>query len=364
MSYMFPGYGAGSIPSLASVMTANFVGGRNFYSLNAAARRVGIWFTASVSESMTGFEIVVRENNGTITNGMTATMYAVDANGVKTGSALATYTGTPTVSFGNGVLAPVWASAYSVTAGQTYFIEIQNVLGSPGSNNFGFEFSRPGHFIDNLASTSTDSGATYSPLNSSGALFAPTYATSGVLRTMCVSTEVATDLGGGIYDDRKIAILINSPVPIKVYGFQFAFENKTGSPVYNLKGEICAGGSVVATSFNRIVAANTGRSVWGWVGFENGVSLAANVDNFLGYACENNTDGDSSNRVNIGANVGLRGNSRGLLKNLYLSTSGVNFSVISGTDRCPFFTMDFEVLASGGGGGGIFTQRGLGAGLN
>jgi len=311
-------------------------------------------FTADRTESMTGFDVHLGSNTGTVTNAFKADLYAVDANSHPTGASLATVTTTPVAGAPTAI---TWSTPYTVTNGTTYAIVIRN-LNSVGGNGLsaGSNFFRllgASKYIDNHPLTSTDSGAHWGLATSGiGIALWVRYQTSG---TKGVIAGVGGVGGGGgiqLYNTSgsrvaRYAVRVRFPYAVKLWQIStHPGALKSGTANYNLKAEVCSASAVLSTCTTRPYADQSTNGVdFRW---DTPYELAANTDYYICVTPDGASAGDGSNHVRVlTANIFKPSVIVGPIKGSYSST-GTTVSWTEDTTKIPLFTMHFS--AAGGGG--------------
>jgi len=294
VAFTLPGF---TVTSLDSYFKVGTVGNTaTTVNLNSATARVGAVFMARVSENMTGVLVAHNANTGAPT-GTQVDLYAVDANGLPTGSSLATATYTPTGSANNTV---TFASAYGVTAGVCYALVWRNTTATPGSNIPTFQVTSTDVMVGNLRLTSSDSGSTWgASFTGLVVICAPIYATFGVDSYLPVN-NASTTSGVPLYNTSgsrvaREAIKVNFEMDVLLWRSVFRFNSNVGSPSHSLISEVCSSSAVLSTSTRSVPCAGIGSTTYqGWT-WDIPYRLLANTDYYITIAPSGATAGDSSN---------------------------------------------------------------------
>lgn len=339
-------------------------------TVNSAAIRVGLLFTADRSASLTGFLLRIPSTGGTPTNALQANLYLTDSNHEPTGSSLATLTATPT---SGSFQTFTWSSAYSVTSGVEYVIVIQNVDGTPATNLFRIGVAgSPIVFLRNLVVRSHDTAASwFASADALSALMFLSYA-GGTVGVPFANGSVATSGAPNLYNTSgsrvaRVANLVNFDKPALLYGFNITgnFWATTGSPTHFMRGEVCSSSALLSTSNTRILPSTTNINRWVW--WETPYELAADTDYYIGVTPDGATAGDASNYFNAPQHGSLQTPTLAVLEAIFLgayqstASPGPTWSSLGTLLGMTLILGPAEV---GGGSSGIRRAGGMAGGIN
>lgn len=368
MSWAYPGF-SGQLDDIVIIGTG---GPCTNLAFNSANTRLGKSFVARYAENITGFKVLHSSSFGSPTSTVVE-VKAADANGKPTGSVLGTKTYTPTSNDLNTVTLDSAITGLSV--GDPLCVYWKNDTGTPGSNFFrlaqtmgnGIMLGRAN--IDGMGLSSTDGGTIWHPVFNNMPMIAPIYATAGADAPIVANGGRFTS-GRTIYSTaattaRRVAILWNCPIAVELCWIAVHFYGVTGSPSYNLCGEICSSSASLYTSDAVIPAAQVGTNIFQ---FTTPRTLPASTDRYLGIVAEGGdvTAGSSSHNANcLTAQSLIAAATRGPIKGGYysgISANSVTPSWVSISGEVPVIELGIRIPAAGGS-SSILCQRGMNGGF-
>lgn len=290
-------YGDGSMKGLLRVGT--FSKGAVSQVLSGANIRFGIVFMARHTENLNGFKIQLDANGGTGGTAV-AELYAVDANGRPTGSVLATVTFAPTT---NALNTGTFSAAYAVTSGTAYALVFKNTDGTPGTNNFRFKSMDLDMWTGYAGLWSTDA-TNYLVGGYPAAPIVLTYATSGDEGPYCSTLTGAGNPDQSLYNVSGSRVARNAIkfVPTRdldLWKVAFMFRSKTGSPTFEIQGEVCSASASLSVSDFTFNAVNAASGIWGACHWGTPYRLTGGTTYYIGVSPVGANAGDASNLVTL-----------------------------------------------------------------
>jgi len=333
-------------------------------TVNTAATQYAFAFVAERTDTLNGIKFycpLIVGSGGTCA----VDLYAVDANGFKTGSSLASGTATPssamvTVTFGAG---------YALTAGTAYVLVIRNSHATPASNYFRLQYSANSALYSGGALQGTsDSGTSWGYFTRSGGVpIILTYNTGPTDVGVILSSLPVTNSSIKLYNTSgsrvaRLAVKINVATNLYVHGVQVGTWAAVGSPTHDMLAEICSSSASLSTSDTKFKYG----AMWAGGGafWNTPYELTPGTDYYIGILPSGATAGDGSNYYRIQTAFARQltpGTILGPMQGSYSSTrSTVSWS---SDDHIPDLNILVSPKDSGGGSASILCQRGMNGGF-
>jgi len=254
-NFKLPGLLTSSFNSILKLSTTS-VSNLATATLNASGVRFGAVFRAAYSAPLSGFYISHGSNTGT-PSGIQVDLYAVDTNGLPTGSSLASITYTPIASLINRI---ALSSPYTVVQDTCYALIWQNTNPNPSTNCPTFTTHAQDSTFNYLYLGSADGGLTW-PASAgtflgSKLLLAPVYSVTGPDGWFAFANQAVT-VGNSMYNtagsrQMREGVRVQFPTDVLLWGLGFRASSNVGSPTFNCQGEICSATATLSVSDTQI----------------------------------------------------------------------------------------------------------------